>query len=136
MRHWLRLLWYSRLCRHTLNISSWCILEASIITVSFIYSLLASEQEVLKEFIKKNLNMGFIWPISFLHSVPVLFVKKKNGSLCLYVNFCSLNHIFKKNCYPLLLIYNLLDSPCKAWVYSKIDLCHAYHLVYIANGDK
>jgi len=30
----------------------------------------------------------------------------------------------------------ILTSPHKAWVYSKIDLHHAYHLVYIANGDE
>jgi len=101
-----------------------------------IYSLLASKQEALKEFIKENLNMGFIQPTSSLHSAPVLFVKKKDGSLCLCVNFCSLNHISKKDCYPLPLISDLLDSPCKAWVYSKIDLHHTYHLVHITNGDE
>jgi len=101
-----------------------------------IYSLLASEQEALKKFIDENLNMGFIQPTSSPHSVLVLFVKKKDGSLCLCVDFCGLNHISKKDCYPLPLISNLLDSPHKAWVYSKIDLHHAYHLVHIANGDE
>ena len=102
-----------------------------------IYSLSVSEQEVLKEFIEENLNMGFIRPTLSLHSVPVLFIKKKDGSLCLCVNFCGVNCISKKkNCYLLLLISNLLDSPYKAWVYSKIDLCHAYHLVHIANGNE
>ena len=101
-----------------------------------IYSLSASEQEALKEFIEENLNMGFIWPTSSLHGVLVLFVKKKDGSLWLCVDFCSLNRISKKDCYPLPLISNLLDSPCKARVYSKIDLCHAYYLVHIANGDE
>ena len=67
---------------------------------------------------------------------PVLFVKKKDGSLHLCVDFCGLNRIFKKDHYPLPLISNLLDSPCKAWVYSKIDLCHAYYLVCITNGDE
>ena len=104
--------------------------------VSPIYLLLASEQEALKEFIEENLNTGFIWPISFPHSILVLFIKKKDGSLHLYVNFHSFNHISKKNCYPLLLISNLLDSPCKAWVYSKIDLHHAYYLVHIADSDE
>jgi len=79
-----------------------------------IYSLLASEQEALKEFIEENLNTDFIQPISSLHGVPVLFVKKKDGLLRLCVNFCSLNCISKKNCYPLPLISNLLDSPHKA----------------------
>ena len=101
-----------------------------------IYSLSASEQEALKEFIKENLNTGFIQPTSSLHSTPVLFVKKKDGSLCLCVDFRSLNHISKKDCYPLLLISDLLDLPRKAHVYSKIDLRHAYHLVCIADGDE
>jgi len=104
--------------------------------VGLIYSLSVSEQEALKEFIEENLNMGFIQPTSSLYSTLVLFVKKKDGSLRLYVDFHGLNHISKKNCYPLLLISNLLDSPCKAQVYLKIDLCHTYHLVCIANGDE
>ena len=101
-----------------------------------IYSLSVSEQEALKEFIEKNLNMCFIQPTSSPHSALVLFIKKKDGSLCLCVNFYSLNCILKKNCYLLPLISNLLDSPCKAQIYSKIDLCHAYHLVCIADGDE
>jgi len=101
-----------------------------------IYSISASEQEALKKFIEENLNIDFIQPTSFLYGIPILFIKKKDGSLHLYVNFYSLNHISKKNHYPLLLISNLLDSPCKARVYSKIDLYHAYHLVHITDGDE
>ena len=104
--------------------------------VSPIYFLSASEQEALKKFIEKNLNMGFIWPISFLHGVLVLFIKKKDGSLCLCINFHSLNHISKKDYYSLPLISDLLNSLYKAWVYSKIDLHHAYYLVHIADGNE
>ena len=60
--------------------------------VGFIYFLLTFKQETLKKFIEENLNMGFIQPILLLYSAPVLFVKKKNGSLHLCINFCSLNH--------------------------------------------
>jgi len=110
--------------------------ESAQSPVSPIYSFLASEQESLKKFIKENLNIGFIQPTSSLHGALVLFVKKKDGSLHLCVNFCGLNCISKKDCYSFPLISDLLDSPCKAQVYSKIDLCHAYHLVCIANGDE
>jgi hypothetical protein len=65
-----------------------------------------------------------------------LFVKKKDGSLCLCVDFCGLNWISKKDCYPLLLISDLLDAPQKARLYTKINLRHAYHLVRIAEGNK
>ena len=101
-----------------------------------IYSFSTSKQEVLKEFIEKNHNMDFIWLLLSLYSTLVLFIKKKDGSLCLCVDFRSFNHISKKDYYPLLLISDLLDSPHKAWVYSKIDLCHTYHLVCIANGNE
>ena len=100
-----------------------------------IYSLSTSKQEALKEFIEENLNMGFIWLTLSSHTAPVLFVKK-DGSLCLFVDFCSLNHIFKKDCYPLPLISDLLDLPCKAQIYLKIDLHHAYYLVHITNGNE
>ena len=101
-----------------------------------IYFLSASKQEALKEFIKENLNTGFIWPTLSLHGALVLFIKKKDSSLHLCVNFCSLNCIFKKDCYLLPLISDLLDSPHKAQVYLKIDLHHAYHLVHITNSNE
>jgi len=104
--------------------------------VGLIYSLSVSEQEALKEFIKENLNIGFIQPTSSLHGAPVLFIKKKDCSLHLCVNFHSLNHIFKKNHYLLLLISSLLDLPHKAWVYLKIDLHYDYNLVHIAGSDE
>jgi len=110
--------------------------ESAQPSVGPIYFLSASKQKALKEFIEENLTMGFIRPTSSPHGALVLFVKKKDGSLHLCVNFRGLNRISKKDCYPLLLISNLLDLPRKAWVYSKIDLCHAYHLVRIANGDE
>ena len=66
----------------------------------------------------------------------VLFVKKKDGSLRLCIDFRRLNKITKGDQYPLPLISDLLDSPRKARIYTKIDLQHAYHLVHIAEGDE
>jgi len=80
--------------------------------------------------------MDFIWPTFSLHGAPVLFVKKKVDSIYLHVDFHSLNHISKKDHYSLPLISNLLDSSCKAQVYSKIDLCYVYYLVCTTNSDK
>jgi len=82
--------------------------------VVLIYSLSACKQEALKEFIEENLNMGFIQSTSSLYDTPVLFIKKKDSLLSLYVNFHSLNCISKKNCYLLSLISDLLDSLYKA----------------------
>jgi len=104
--------------------------------VGTIYSLSKFKQETLKEFIDENLTNGFICSTSSPHEAPVLFVKKKDRSLWLCVDFCRLNRITKKDRYLLPLISDLLDSPRKARIYTKIDLQHAYHLVHIAEGDK
>ena len=101
-----------------------------------IYSLLNSELETLHEFIDKHLNIRFIQPSCSSHSAPILFVKKKDGSLWLCVDFWSLNKVTKKDHYPLPLITDLLDAPWKARIYTKIDLQHAYRLVRIAEGDE
>jgi len=55
------------------------------------------EQEALKEFIDKNLTNGFIHLISSLHEALVLFIKKKDRSLRLCVDFHGLNKITKKD---------------------------------------
>jgi len=90
--------------------------------VETIYSLSKFEQEALKEFIDENLTNRFICLTFSPHGAPVLFIKKKDGSLRLCVDFRRLNRIMKKNRYPLSLISNLLDSPYKARIYTKIDL--------------
>ena len=80
--------------------------------------------------------MGFICPSSSTHAAPVLFVHKKDGSLHLCMDFKGLNKITKKDCYPLPHITDLLDAPSRAWIYTKIDLQHVYHLVCISAGDE
>ena len=89
------------------------------------YSLSPVELETLQAFIDKNLCFGFIQPASSSHAAPVLFIKKKDGSLQLCVDYRGLNKVSKKDRYPLPLISNLLDSPSQAKVYTKIDVCIA-----------
>jgi len=101
-----------------------------------LYSLSLVELSALRTFIDENLNTGFIRPASSSHAALVLFVKKKDSSLRLCVDFRGLNKITKKDRYPLPLISDLLDSPSHAKIYSKIDLRHTYHLVRIAPGNE
>jgi hypothetical protein len=100
------------------------------------YSLSETEMKALREFLDENLNNGFVRTSNSSHGAPILFVKKKDGSLRLCVDFRGLNKISKKDRYPLPLISDLLDSPGKARIYTKIDLRHAYHLVCIREGDE
>ena len=101
-----------------------------------IYSLSHTELQALREFVDEHIRIGFIRPTTSPHGAPVLFVKKKDGSLRLCVDYRGLNKITKKDRYPLPLLSDLLDAPRKASVYTKIDLRHAYHLVRIAEGDE
>ena len=101
-----------------------------------VYSLSQTELGALQTFIDEHLSYGFIKQSTSAHGAPVLFVRKKDGSLRLCIDYRGLNKLTKKDHYPLPLISDLLDSPSKAKIYSKIDLCHAYHLVCIAEGDE
>jgi len=101
-----------------------------------IYSLSQEELAALHKFIDENLATGLICPSCSPHGAPVLFIQKKDGSLRLCVDFQGLNRISKKDRYPLPLISDLLDTPLKERVYTKIDLQHTYHLVWISPGDE
>ena len=79
-----------------------------------IYLLSPYELQTLREFIDEHLAYGFICPTHSPCGAPVLFIKKKDGSLQLCVDFRGLNQIMKKDQYPLPCISDLLDSPRKA----------------------
>ena len=104
--------------------------------VGAVYSLSQSELKSLRDFIDEHVRIGFIRPSNSPHGAPVLFVRKKDGSLRLCVDFRGLNKISKKDRYPLPFISDLLSTAGKARIYTTIDLRHAYHLVRIAEGDE
>ena len=96
-----------------------------------IYSLSQSELKSLWELLDEHLAMDFIHLSRSPGRALVLFACKKDGLLQLCVDFHGLNKITKKDHYPLPHITDLLNSPCKAKIYLKIDLQHTYHLVRI-----
>ena len=101
-----------------------------------IYNLSEPELKALRENLDENLAKGFIRHSQSPAAAPILFVKKKDGSLRLCVDYRGLNKITKKNRYPLPLIPSLLDRLRSAKIYSKIDLRGAYNLVRIKEGDE
>ena len=96
--------------------------EGSTPPLGQMYSLSQTELVALQEFIDEHLATGFIRPSRSPYGTLVLFTKKKDGSLCLCVDFHGLNRITKKDHYPLPLISNLLDTSGRARIYTKIDL--------------
>jgi hypothetical protein len=61
---------------------------------------------------KGRLQKGFIEPSSSPYGAPILFVKKKDGSLRMVIDYRALNKVTIKNNYPLPRIDDLLDKPC------------------------
>jgi hypothetical protein len=73
------------------------------------YPVSHDQEEELRKFLKKNLGKGFIRQSSSPMASLVLFVRKKNGSLRLCVDYRRLNNATRKNWYPLPLITELMD---------------------------
>ena len=82
------------------------------------------------------LAKGFIRPSTSPYGAPVLFVRKKDGSIRMCVDYRALNKDTIKNKYPLPHIDDLLDRLAGARHFSKIDLRAGYHQVRIAAGDE
>jgi hypothetical protein len=85
--------------------------------------------------LKELLDKGYIHPSSSPWGYPALFVKKKDQSLRLCVNYRPLNAITIKNKYPLPRIDILFDHLAGAKVFSKVDLCSGYHQINIHLED-
>jgi hypothetical protein len=89
----------------------------------------------LKKQIVELLEIGFIRPSLSPWGAPVLFVKKKDGSRRMCVDYRSLNEVPIKNKYPLPRIDDLFDQMRGATVFSKIDLRSGYHQLKIRTED-
>ncbi|GJR78480.1 putative reverse transcriptase domain-containing protein [Tanacetum coccineum] len=99
------------------------------------YRLAPSEMKELFEQLKELLEKGFIRPSSSPWGASVLFVKKKNGSFRMCINYCELNKLTVKSRYPLLRIDDLFDQLQGSSVYSKIDLRSGYHQLRVREED-
>ncbi|KAL0455222.1 UNVERIFIED_CONTAM: Retrovirus-related Pol polyprotein from transposon [Sesamum latifolium] len=94
-----------------------------------------SELKELKKQLEELLDKGFIRPSISPWGAPVLFVKKKDGSMRLCIDYRQLNRITIKNKYPLPRIDDLLDQLKGATVFSKIDLRSGYWQLRIEEGS-
>ncbi|KAJ8766927.1 hypothetical protein K2173_011745 [Erythroxylum novogranatense] len=99
------------------------------------YRMAPTELKELKEQLEDFLEKGYIRPSSSPWGAPVLFVKKKDGSLRMCVDYRKLNHATIKNRYPLPRIDDLFDQLQEARVFSKIDLRSGYHQLRIKETD-
>ncbi|GJQ96634.1 putative reverse transcriptase domain-containing protein [Tanacetum coccineum] len=99
------------------------------------YRLAPSEIKELSEQLKELSDKGFIRPSSSLWGAPILFVKKKDGSFRMCIDYQELNKLTVKNCYQLPQIEDLFDQLQGSSVYSKIDLRSGYHQLRVREED-
>uniref|UniRef100_A0A2N9G313 RNA-directed DNA polymerase n=1 Tax=Fagus sylvatica TaxID=28930 RepID=A0A2N9G313_FAGSY len=90
------------------------------------YRMAPAELKELKEQLQELLDKGFIRPSVSPWGAPVLFVKKKDGSMRLCIDYREINRVTVRNKYPLPRIDDLFDQLQGAQIFSKIDLRSAF----------
>ncbi|KAD4889198.1 hypothetical protein E3N88_21271 [Mikania micrantha] len=99
------------------------------------YRLAPTEMQELSNQLQELLDKGFIRPSFSPWGAPVLFVKKKDGSFRMCIDYRELNKVTIKNRYPLPRIDDLFDQLQGSSFYSKIDLRSGYHQLRIQEDD-
>ena len=96
-----------------------------------------SEKELgeLKQQLEQLTKAGFIRPSKSPFGAPILFVKKKDGTMRMCVDYRALNNVTIKNSYPLPRVDELFDRLQGARYFSKIDLRSGYHQIRIELAD-
>jgi hypothetical protein len=89
---------------------------------SHIYPISPAEEEKLKEFLKENLDKGYIRKSISLQGVLFFFVAKKDGKLRPVQDYRYLNEWTVKDVYPLLLISDLMDRLRGRKYFTKMDI--------------
>ncbi|GKC86339.1 putative reverse transcriptase domain-containing protein [Tanacetum coccineum] len=99
------------------------------------YRLVSTELKELSSQLKELSEKGFIRPSPSPWGAPVLFVKKKDGSFRMCIDYHELKKLMVKNRYPLSRIDELFDQLQGSSMYSKIDLWSGYHQLCIREED-
>nr|GEX03067.1 reverse transcriptase domain-containing protein [Tanacetum cinerariifolium] len=99
------------------------------------YRLALLEMQELSDQLQKLADRSFIRPSTLPWGAPVLFVKKKEGSFRMCIDYRELNKLTIKNRYPLPKINDLFDQLQGSSVYSKIDLRSGYHQLKVRDED-
>ncbi|GJS96577.1 putative reverse transcriptase domain-containing protein [Tanacetum coccineum] len=99
------------------------------------YRLAPSEMQELSGQLQELQDKGFIRPSHSPWGAPVLFVKNKDGSFHMYIDYRELNKITIKNLYPLPRIDDLFDQLQGACYFSKIDFRSGYHQLCVHEDD-
>jgi len=112
------------------------LLPGHVPPTSKIYQLTLPEQAAMDEWVSSNLQKGFIQPSTSPYGAPCFFVKKKDGSLRMCVDYRRLNAVTVKDRNPIPLISDLIRSLAKGNIFTALDLRGAYNLLRMRPGDE
>ena len=99
------------------------------------YKMAPTELKELKSQLQELLDKGFIRPSVSPWGAPVLFVKKKDGTLRMCIDYRQINKVIVKNKYPLPRIEDLFNQLKGAGVFSKISLRSGYYQLRVKEVD-
>jgi hypothetical protein len=99
------------------------------------YRLSPKEQDTLRSQLQTMLRLGLVRPSRSPYGAPVLFVKKRDGSLRMVVDYRALNKKTVKDRYPIPRIADLVDRLGSAKIFSKIDLQQGFYQVRVRESD-
>ena len=99
------------------------------------FRMAPAELRELKAQLEELLSKGFIRPSISPWGAPILFMKNKDGSLRLCIDYRQLNRVTIRNQYPLPRIDELFNQLQGSRVYSKIDLRLGYHQLRVQESD-
>lgn len=101
-----------------------------------LYSISGPERQAMNSYIQEALEVGIIRPSTSPAGAGLFFfVCKNDGGLRPCIDYRALNDIIK-NRYPLPLIFSAFELLRDAWIFTKLDLPNAYHLVRMKDGDE
>jgi len=101
-----------------------------------IYPLSKTERDEVQNFVTNQLRKGYIRLLKFPQMLPVFFVRKKNRSKCMIMDYCGLNAQTIKNSYLLPLITDLINTMDNKKIFTKMDLQWDFNNVRIKEGNE
>src|SRR6266498_5375570 len=100
------------------------------------YGLSRDQAKMIKEYIDKIQEKGYIRPSTSPYTTPVLVVKKPDEGLKIYIDYRALNALIIKNRNTPPLIRKTLARLSKTKIYSKFDIITAFNEIRIRKKDK
>ena len=101
-----------------------------------LYSMSRAELVIVEEWLDKNMSRGFIRQSFSPIAAPVLFAKKFDGGLPYGIDYRDINSTIINNRFPLPVIWETLNLLQGARICTKLDVCGAYNLLRVKEGDE